>query len=530
MAYLGGGAIRNSGILTLESCIFSGNKNVSSGTNGGAITSSNTLTIRGCTFYGNTSTYRGGAVYFYGSGKNLALEGNLFYGNIAGNSYPVVNRASGTVSALYNVVDVALGTGSDQSGWAPGPGDVFSTVAVSPGTFKVPSGSPAAGNLPGTLPEGYPTVDFYGQPINGGGAAGAIQAVTVGASYLGLSVNHSQRGSASMDATPNEDGLFSNGTSITVTAVPSSGAFIFKHWLVDGVVASTSNPYTLTISAHIQVQAVFDLSPLTVFIDEAGSETVSGTLRWALTNAQDGDTIIFNDVTPGTTVIELQSALPELTKSVTIEGNGVTLTRAASWTSSDSQLLYIPNGAAEVAIRRVHFKNGFAGAGGAIRNSGILTLESCIFSGNEAGSGGAVYSNNTLTIRGCTFYGNISSDRGGAVYFYTYSAALTLEGNLFYGNTAALYYPVALIVSSGTVASYNVIDTGYNSSSGASWSAGTGDTTFTALGISGTPFNTTSFAPVSALQSVLSSAPTDFPETDFNGNTRTFPGAPGAVR
>ena len=67
------------------------------------------------------------------------------------------------------------------------------------------------------------------------------------------------------------------------------------------------------------------------------------TLRYALTNAQDGDIIRFSGVTAGTSVIEVTSALPQITKSITIEGNGVTLTRADSWTdtNSTSQLLCV---------------------------------------------------------------------------------------------------------------------------------------------------------------------------------------------
>jgi hypothetical protein len=62
------------------------------------------------------------------------------------------------------------------------------------------------------------------------------------------------------------------------------------------------------------------------------------------------------------------------------------------------------------------------------------------------------------------------------------------------------------------------------------WNAGTGDKTFTALGITGSPFDTTSFASAGGLQNVLpSTAAADFPLTDFYGATRTFPGAPGAV-
>jgi hypothetical protein len=113
------------------------------------------------------------------------------------------------------------------------------------------------------------------------------------------------------------------------------------------------------------------------------------------------------------------------------------------------------------------------------------------------------------------------------VYFSASGNILALTGNVFYGNTASYGgYPV---VGSGTVsaASYNVVDKDFGTGTAqAGWAQGTGDVYRTS-----TPFaSTATFAPVSDLQSVLpSTRPTDFPATDFYGNTRTFPGAPGAV-
>jgi hypothetical protein len=76
--------------------------------------------------------------------------------------------------------------------------------------------------------------------------------------------------------------------------------------------------------------------------------------------------------------------------------------------------------------------------------------------------------------------------------------------------------------------SYNVVDTAYGTETAqAGWAAGTGDTTFTASGISSDPFDST-FA-VTGLSAVLPSAPPGFPSTDFYGTTRTYPGPPGAV-
>jgi predicted outer membrane repeat protein len=535
-----GGAIYNTGILTLESCIFSGNRTTASYAYGGALYSTNTLTIRGCTFYGNTAGSSGGAVYFLSSEKTLTLTGNLFYGNTATN-YPVVHNLLnvGTVNASYNVVDAAFGTGTAQAGWAAGTGDTAVTaLPVSGKSFRLLYGSEAGARLPAVLPANYPVTDFYGNPISGGGAAGAVQGSTAHGSgyyYLEVSVNNSLGGNVTVSSTPDADGLYPAGF-ISITASPKSG-YSLGYWLVNGI---KTGVVPTSLSTHSFVQAVFNRAvTVNVFTDGAGS-AAAPTLRYALTNAQAGDIITLSGVTAGTTVINLTSALPEITKSLTIVGNGVTLTRASSWTASSgtSQLLRIST--AEVLVRKIHFKDGLAtDHGGAISNSGNLTLESCIFSGNRTtvsyAYGGALYSTNTLTIRGCTFYGNTAGSRSGAVYFSASGQTLTLTGNLFYGNTAASMYPVVYVY--GTVnASYNVVDAALGTGSTyAGWDAGTGDKTTLAdsddLTITGNPFNTTTFVPVTGLSSILpATAPTDFPTTDFYGATRTFPGAPGAVK
>jgi hypothetical protein len=542
-----GGAIGNSGILTLESCVFSGNR--TSG-NGGAISSINTLTIRGCTFYGNTARNNIGVVYFNSWNRTLTLTGNLFYGNTGGNR-PVAYISNGTVSSSYNMVDAAFGTGSGQCGWVQGTEDQqIAALPISPKTFRL-YGTGAA-NVLTALPDPYPVTDFYGHPISAGGAAGAVQASTqheTGYYYLDVSVNHNHRGSVDVSPLADDDGLYASGTVVTLTQNPSSSAYLFAYWRIAGTTTYTSSP-SFTLTDHAQVQAVFGRD-ITVddFTDITGSETTQGTLRYALTNAEDDDIISFIGVIAGTTTIALRDTVSigfwnEIRTNLIINGNGVTLTRASSWTNSDdiSQLLRFSNGM--VMIRGVHFKDGLAhNEGGAIFSSGgTLTLESCIFSGNQTTGdifttrGGAIYAVSNLTIRGCTFYGNAAHGYGigGAVY----GNPLTLTGNLFYGNTtdATGAYPV-VYVSGGTVsASHNVVDVAYGTGSTQSgWAAGTGDKTTLAdsddLTITGAPFNTTTFAPVGGLQNILpSTRPTDFPETDFYGAARTFPGAPGAVK
>jgi predicted outer membrane repeat protein len=534
-----GGAIYNRGILNLESCIFSGNRTTNTSASGGAIYTGNTLTIRGCTFYGNAAGYGGEAVWFSNSTKILTMTGNLFYGNMHGTDYPMVYKylgTNGTITASYNVADTAFET--SDSGWVAGTGDtVITSLPVSGKSFRLLSGSGAAARLPTTLPEDYPDTDFYGNPVNAGGAAGAVQETTAnqgGYYYLETSMNNSLRGNVTVSNLPDADGLYPAGSTITITAGPNGG-YVIGYWLVNGVPAGTMASLNTSISAHSFVRVIFSqVITVNLFTDGPGSATMLGTLRYALTNANEDDLITLTGVMAGSTTIELESSLPEILRSLTIAGNGVTLTRAASWTSSSSssQLLRIPGRNAEVTIRRVHFKDGLATDGGAIDNMGILTLESCIFSGNlTTDYGGALWSSNTLSIRGCTFYGNTSSYRGGAVQFTAAPGTiLTLAGNLFYGNTAP-NGPVLYSISGTVDTSYNVVDADFGTgSTQTGWYAGNGDTRFTTLNITGDPFNTTTFAPVTALQTVLTTAPAGFPATDFYDANRTFPGAPGAVK
>jgi hypothetical protein len=268
--------------------------------------------------------------------------------------------------------------------------------------------------------------------------------------------------------------------------------------------------------------------------------TTAGTLRYALTNAQADDIIVFRGAIAGETAIGLTSALPTITKNMVIEGNGVVLTHS---TMSEFNALYV-NTPAVATIRRLHFSGGRAASyGGAIRNAGNLTLESCIFSGNRTsgigttGSGGAIYNTSVLTVRGCTFYGNnTSANTAGGGALYSTTATLTLTGNLFYGNTGGTTNGCPILRGSSGSASYNVVDVPFGTTSTDSgWAQGTGDKTTLddgdSLTIEGVPFTTSDFIPVLALQnsSVIPSSPQDFPLTDFYGTTRTFPGSPGAV-
>ena len=561
----GDGAAINIGInvnLSLESCIFSGNQNSSTSiiqNGGGALyNGSGNMSVKGCTFYGNSANNgSGGAICT--TGGTLTLEGNLFYGNTA-QSYRAVSRYnSPTITSLgYNVVDAALGnSATTQSGFAAASngtdkGDV-SVIPVSPVSFKLLSGSAAAEFIKG-LSVDYPAIDFYGNAISASdtapAAAGAVQSAVSGTGYtLVTSVNNSAAGSVSVLPDPDGDGLYSG--PVTITATENTGYGLF-YWLVNGENKGSEKPLSLNIAAHTTVQAVFvRVIAVTVFTDSSSGNGDTGTLRAALYNAQDGDLIRFDPATAGANTVQLMRALPYITKSITIEGNGVTITRdSSSWTttSAESQLMLTNSVNATVSISRVHFKDGRATSnGGAIRSNSNLNLESCIFSGNQvSGSmGGALYvggnANTTVNIKGCTFYGNSANSQGGTINLS--NVTLTLEGNLFYENTASSGPPV-VYRGSGTVTSlgYNVVDVALgtgNTDSGFASSTINPNTDKTVADLLGA--NTTSpfidatngdFSPsVAILHFVMPATPIEgFPTTDFFGATRTWPGAPGAVQ
>jgi hypothetical protein len=510
----GGGAITNAGKLTLESCIFSDNQATGTSGNGGAIYTGGTgsrLTVLGCTFYGNragTTDGQGGAIY----GIDLVyLAGNVFWGNTA-NRFPVVYASSGNLtSGGFNVSDKEGGADGAKSGWAfntTNPDLWTQSPSVSFVRFR-PIGGGAALNVITTKLATYPETDFYGDPVQiPGAAAGAVQTPTAAGYFL----DHASVGPGTVDAagpTPDADGLIISGSKVTLTAIAASNGE-FRHWIVDGTkqgLQPTPNVLAVDMDAHKTVRAVFYIK-----VTDSGNDG-TGTLREALASAFDGSGIIL----PVNETITLSAALPQVSASLVIEGNGATLTRSFT-AGSNTQLLRIPSGA-EVRISRLHFKEGrAANNGGAIRNEGNLTLESCVFSDNRTndsnGYGGAVYTSGSLTLLGCTFYGNgarITGGQGGAVY--QNGGTLTLTGNVFWGNTAASY-PV--VYGSGvTSGGFNVSDRGSGTTaSDSGWDFNTmkGDKQASSLPVSPVTFK---IIEGGAAADAINTRPTDYPATDF---------------
>jgi hypothetical protein len=523
-----GAAINNNGAkLTLESCVFSDNATSASGSLGGALYiagATSNVTVSGCTFYGNSAaaagTSRGGAVYR--AAGTVTLTGNLFWGNTAVQGSVTYGTP---VSGGYNRTDTPIGTDVTESGFVLSAGDSQATVMpLSPVSFKPIGGGQALGVI-SSLPMGYPGEDFNGAAITTPAAAGAIQ----GATAAGYVVYYTAVGPGTVQitgGTVDADGIAGAGV-ITLTALPGANAR-FIRWVVNGTASPETNPVlTLNMNEHKIVRAVF----VNIRTVTNGADSGAGSLRQAVSDAVDGDIIVLQQ---GQTVT--LTAMLDITKSLTIEGNGATLTQSGFTPGTTSQLLYINSATAEVRISRLHFKGGRAtNNGAAINNNGAkLILESCIFSDNTTSAsgslGGALYiagATSNVTVSGCTFYGNSAAaagtSRGGAVY--SAAGTVTLTGNLFWGNTAV----------QGSVAYGSLVSGGYNRTdtpigAGVTESGfvpSTGDLQATAM-----PLSPTSFRPIGGGQAVgvIASLPAGYPGEDFNGAAITTPAAAGAIQ
>jgi predicted outer membrane repeat protein len=204
------------------------------------------------------------------------------------------------------------------------------------------------------------------------------------------------------------------------------------------------------------------------------------------------DAIHFNIGSPAT--ITLGSALPAIANTspntLTIDGTGQSITIDGDSTYQ----IFSVNSGATLTLNDLTLAdgNGGGGSGGAINNSGTLTVTNSTFSNNSAPGppgvyGGAIYSTLSLTVTNSTFSGNSAGGLGGAIN----SNAATITNSTFSGNSASVGDSVVggatvsnsiLSASSGTNCDGTITDDGYNISYNSSGSD-------TSCGFSGTGAN-----------------------------------------
>ena len=147
----------------------------------------------------------------------------------------------------------------------------------------------------------------------------------------------------------------------------------------------------------------------TITVTEVGDGFGFPTLRQALADANDGDTIEFGV----TGIITLTTGELLVNKSITVNGPGSgNLSIDGNRTT---RVLHVSR-SVTAAIAGLTITNGTVssdfGAGGGIYNDhAVLTLSDCIVSGNSATYGGGIFNEGfsgsaTLTLNNCTVGGN----------------------------------------------------------------------------------------------------------------------------
>jgi len=159
------------------------------------------------------------------------------------------------------------------------------------------------------------------------------------------------------------------------------------------------------------------------------------TLRQALIETCDGGTINFN-LGSGPHTITLASEL-SISRSVTIvntlsAGNGPVTING----NNATRVFNVLSGATVAMVNlTLTGGNGSGGDGGAIENSGTLTLAGVTLNGNAASNGGAIRNDGSLTILNSTLPGNSAAQDGGAI-FNGAAHSLTLTNVTVTGNSA----------------------------------------------------------------------------------------------
>ncbi len=140
--------------------------------------------------------------------------------------------------------------------------------------------------------------------------------------------------------------------------------------------------------------------------------------------------------------ITLGAALPAIQKNVTINGPGadtLTVERAAN-AGAEFRIFEI-SANTNVEVNNLTLSNGKVldvnGRGGAVLNSGTLTLRNVKLRGNSAHAGGAVYSNGAaLRVLDSEVRNNNSETAGGGIWFGSSANGATIQGGQILDNTA----------------------------------------------------------------------------------------------
>ena len=197
-----------------------------------------------------------------------------------------------------------------------------------------------------------------------------------------------------------------------------------------------SNIKAAAICLSLTCAAGLFASPTTIIVTNT-NDNGAGSLRQALVDANDGDTI---DATGISGVITLTTGQLLVDKSVTINGPGADMLAIDGNAASVVFFIFRNLPGETVTISGLTIRNGSGGSfgggieneetltvtnstisgnvvgelGGGIGNSGTATIINTIISGNSASQGGGIYNPGMMTVINSTISGNMGRSSGGA--------------------------------------------------------------------------------------------------------------------
>ncbi|HZT97129.1 MAG TPA: choice-of-anchor Q domain-containing protein, partial [Chloroflexota bacterium] len=456
----GGGAISSNGTLTITDSTFSGNsaEGGNGGTGdtggdglsggGGAIASGGTLTVTDSTFSSNSAQGGSGG---YGSqqggnggiglGGAIASSGTLTItdSTMSGNTAQGGNAGNGVNAGQAGS---ALGGAIDGAG---------GTVVVA---GSIVGNSPSGGNCSGTITDGgYDLTDD--SSCFGSGPFTTGTSVVNSSSDLGLDPNGLQKNGGpaqTIALLSNSPAIDQIPTSATYTdPISTTSKPICQSTDERGLPRPDGSESNCDIGAY-EYQDTIDLGPSSL---PAGRCPTYSDLTTSLTEVGSGGTVTLECDTADTINFS-PSASPTpgggtitIAKSVTLDASRSTGAIAfdggntGASSSPNGVELFRVNSGVNVQLDALTLQNGSTTAnGGAVSNSGTLTISNSTLKDNVANCGdsclsfgGAIYSTGDLTISKSTFSGNAGSFAGSGGAIYGPSGNLGITDSTFSSNS-----------------------------------------------------------------------------------------------
>jgi hypothetical protein len=448
-----GGAVYNYGNLFVNSSVFRNCSATGPGyPHGGAIANnvSGTLAVDAGTFTGCSAMY-GGAINSWGTISSIA---NTTFVNCSASQH---GGAISNVALLSSITTTTFANCSASNGGAIGNWGTISSISsstlsatgASSVIYNQPSGSISALHFCRIYHDGSASViDNWGSDIdatnNWWGSNSNPSGFTFGGvivspwlvlniTAMPSSITGSQTSKIRINLTNNSAGTDTTSGGIFVPdgipvafARTSGTGSISPHAgnITSGANTTTftpAGPGTSTVAATVDDQSVttsIHVASLIYTLNPGDS------IQSAINAADPGDTIILN---PGT----YNQYGITLDRSLTLRANtsygGTPANTVINGMSRGSEILTIAGGTTAV-LDNLTFFNGTADFGGAVTNSGNLSVNSSVFRNCSAAKGfynrgGAIYNTGNLTVASSTFFNCSAWGEGGAIYnshYYCY--------------------------------------------------------------------------------------------------------------